>query len=113
VAAHLARDVVSVEGGVRSTCVPEAVRVDGGDFLTNERVLEAAAHLPVPATLLWAARGMHDETPGVYDDGRLASLGLDRSGITARQVPDCNHDSILWAEQGVTAIGEAVRAAVR
>jgi pimeloyl-ACP methyl ester carboxylesterase len=113
VAAHLARDVVPADGGLRSACVPEAVRADGGDFLLDRRVLDAAAHLPVPATLLWAPRGMHDEPPGVYGGDRLPALLRDRSGVTARVVPDCNHDSILWAEQGVTAIDQAVRAAGR
>ena len=110
VAAYLSRDVVPAEGGLRSACVAEAVRVDGGEFLTEETVLEATAHLPVPATLLWAPRGLQDQTPGIYDAQRLATLGLDRSGVTAREVPDSNHYSILWAEQGVAAIRDAVRA---
>ena len=109
VAAYLARDVVPTEGGLRSACVPEAISVDGGDFLTDERVLAATAHLPVPATLLWAPRGLLDQTPGIYDEQRLA--GPERSGLTVRMVPDSNHYSILWAEQGVAAIREAVRAA--
>ena len=113
VAAYLARDVVPTDGGLRSACVPEAVTVDGGDFLVDERVLAATAHLPVPATLLWAARGLQDQTPGIYDEERLATLGLERSGVTARLVPDSNHYSILWAEQGVEAVSDAVRAAAR
>lgn len=110
VAAYLSRDVVPSDGGLRSACVAEAVRVDGGDFLTDETVLEATAHLPGPATLLWAPRGLQDQTPGIYDAQRLAGLGLDRSRSTAREVPDSNHYSILWAEQGVAAISDAVRA---
>jgi pimeloyl-ACP methyl ester carboxylesterase len=109
VAAYLARDVVPADGGLRSACVPDAVTVDGGDFLSNAAVLDATAHLPVPATLLWASRGLLDQVPGLYDDERLAALG--RSGVTAREVLDSNHYSILWAEQGVAAISEAVRAA--
>jgi pimeloyl-ACP methyl ester carboxylesterase len=109
VAAYLARDVVATDGGLRSACVPEAIRADGGQFLTDAAVLEATAHLGVPATLLWAPRGLLDQTPGLYDDERLAAMG--RSGVTARQVPDSNHYSILWAEQGVTAVRDAVRAA--
>ncbi|MGY1823395.1 alpha/beta fold hydrolase [Geodermatophilus sp. SYSU D00079] len=112
VAAYLARDVAGDPPALRSTCVPEAVRVDGGDVLLNERVLEATAGLPVPATLLWASRGLFDQTPGLYDERRLAGLGLEPSGITAHEVPDTNHYSILWAPQGVAAIAEATRAAV-
>ena len=112
--AHLVRDFTRVVGeppALRSACVPEAVRVDGGDVLLNERVLEATTDLPVPATLLWATRGMFDQTPGLYDEVRLARLGLERSGITAREVPDTNHYSIVWASQGVEAISAAVREA--
>lgn len=111
VAAYLARDVVPADGGLRSACVPEAVRVDGGDFLTDDRVLEATAHLTVPATLLWAPRGLLDQTPGIYDEERLGGLGLGTAGMTARMVPDTNHYSILWAEQGVSAIAGSIRAA--
>lgn len=111
VAAFLARDLVPGEVPLRSACVAEAVRVDGGDVLLNERVLEATASLPVPATLLWATRGLLGQRPGLYDEVRLADLGLEPSGITAHEVPDTDHYSILWAEQGVAAIAEAVRAA--
>ncbi|MGR6966588.1 alpha/beta hydrolase [Geodermatophilus sp. URMC 61] len=111
VAAYLARDLVGEPPALRSACVPEAVRVDGGDVLLNERVLEATTDLPVRATLLWATRGLFDQTPGLYDEVRLAQLGLDASGITAREVPDTNHYSIVWASQGVEAIAAAVREA--
>ena len=62
--------------------VSEAVRVDGGDMLLNERVLEASAELGVPATLLWATRGLQGQTPGLYDEVRLADLGLERAHET-------------------------------
>ncbi|GAB3195335.1 hypothetical protein GCM10027261_15350 [Geodermatophilus arenarius] len=111
VAAYLARDLAPGGPPLRSACVPEAVRVDGGDVLLNERVLEATTALPVPATLLWATRGLLDQTPGLYDEVRLASLGLEPAGITAREVPGTNHYSVLWAEEGVAAIADEVRAA--
>jgi pimeloyl-ACP methyl ester carboxylesterase len=113
VAAYLTRDLVPTEGGLRSACVPEAVRTDGADVLVNERVLEAADDLPVPATLLWATRGMFDQTPGLYDEARLAGLGLELMRITPREVPDTNHYSIVWAPHGVAAIADATRAAAR
>jgi pimeloyl-ACP methyl ester carboxylesterase len=111
VAAFLARDLVPGEVPLRSACVPEAVRVDGGDVLLNERVLEATASLPVPATLLWATRGLLGQTPGLYDEYRLAGLGLEPAGITAREVPGTDHYSILWADQGVAAVADAARTA--
>ena len=110
VAAFLARDLVGAAPALRSAVVPEAVRADGADLLDEERVLQAARELPVPATLLWAPRGMTDQPPGLYDEQRLAGFGAEQAGITARSVPDTNHDSIVWAPQGVAAIAGAVRA---
>jgi pimeloyl-ACP methyl ester carboxylesterase len=111
VAAHLARDLAGTAPELRSSVVHEAVRVDGADLLRNEAVLEATTALPVPATLLWATRGTQAEPPGLYDEVRLAGMGLADAHVTAREVPDTDHDSILWAPQGVAAISEAVRAA--
>ena len=111
VAAYLARDLVPGEVPLRSAVVPEAVRVDGGDLLLNERVLEATGSLPVPATLLWATRGLLDQTPGLYDEQRLATMGLDAAGIAASEIPGTNHYSILWTEDAVGEIAAAVAAA--
>jgi hypothetical protein len=55
---------------------------------------------------------MTDQPPGLYDERRLAEFGVEQAGITARSVPDTNHDSIVWAPQGVAAIAGAVRAAL-
>jgi pimeloyl-ACP methyl ester carboxylesterase len=111
VTGYFLRDLTGTEPELRSAVVPEALRVDGGDVFFNEQVLEAAAQLPVPAVLLWATRGMQGQVPGLYDEVRLDSLGLDGAGIIAVEVPDTDHYSILWAPQGVEAIGDAVRAA--
>nr|WP_179722437.1 alpha/beta fold hydrolase [Petropleomorpha daqingensis] len=112
VAAFLARDLTGDPPALRSAVVPAAVRADGADLLAEERVLQVARELPVPATLLWAPRGMSDQPPGLYDEPRLAGFGAEQAGITGRSVPDTNHDSIVWAPQGVAAIAGAVRATV-
>jgi pimeloyl-ACP methyl ester carboxylesterase len=91
--------------------VPEAIRVDGADMLRNEAVLEATTDLPVPATLLWATRGTSGEVPGLYDEVRLAGMGLADAHVTAREVAGTDHWSVLSAEQGVQAVAAAVREA--
>jgi pimeloyl-ACP methyl ester carboxylesterase len=111
VAAFLARDLTGSEPALRSAVVHEAVRVDGADLLRNEAVLEATTDLPVPATLLWATRGMQGEVPGLYDEVRLAGMGLDDAHVTAREVPDTDHWSVLWTGQGIQAVTAAVREA--
>jgi pimeloyl-ACP methyl ester carboxylesterase len=113
VAAHLTRDLVGSPPELRSAVVREAVRVDGADVLDNELVLEATTDFPVPTTLLWATRGMLGDPPGLYDEVRLAGLGLERAGVTAREVPGTDHWSILWSDAGVAAVAAAVREALR
>jgi pimeloyl-ACP methyl ester carboxylesterase len=111
VADFLMRDLTGTEPDLHSAVVDEAVRVDGADMLRNEAVLEATTDLPAPATLLWATRGMAGEVPGLYDEVRLAGMGLQDAHVTAVEVPDTDHWSILWTELGVSAITAAVRAA--
>jgi hypothetical protein len=111
VADFLMRDLTGSEPDLHSAVVHEAVRVDGADMLRNEAVLEATTDLPVPATLLWATRGMAGEVPGLYDEVRLAGMGLQDAHVTAVEVPDTDHWSILWTELGVAAVTAAVRAA--
>jgi len=111
VAAFLVRDLTGSEPELRSAVVPEAVRLDGADMLLNEPLLEATTDLPVPATLLWATRGISGEVPGFYDEVRLAGMGLEDAHVTAREVPDTDHWSILWSPQGVQAVSAAVQEA--
>jgi pimeloyl-ACP methyl ester carboxylesterase len=112
VAAYLARDLLgSQPPQLHSAVVPAAVRTDGGEVWAADRALEAAAALPVPATLLWAPRGLLDQSPGLYDAERLARLGAEAAGITAHEVPDTNHYSLLWARPGVDAVTGAIRSA--
>jgi hypothetical protein len=111
VAAFLTRDLVGSPPELRSAVVHEAVRVDGADMLRNEAVLEATTDLPVAATLLWATRGMQGQVPGLYDEVRLAGMGLADAHVTAEEVPDTDHWSILWTDQGVSAVAAAVQAA--
>jgi hypothetical protein len=54
---------------------------------------------------------MDAEPPGLYDEVRLAGLGLDLQHVTAREVPGTDHYSIVWAPEGVAAVAEEVRAA--
>jgi pimeloyl-ACP methyl ester carboxylesterase len=109
VAAHLARDVTGTPPELRSSVVREAVRADGADVLDNELLLEATGDFRVPTTLLWASRGMLGDPPGLYDEMRLATMGLPEAGVTAREVPGTDHWSILWSGAGVAAVAEAVR----
>ena len=99
---YLQADLVGT-GPYRSSCVPEAVRTDGRQFLSDPEVLAAIHALPVPATLLYAERGLMNQTPGVYSESSLAELK-----IPYQLVPDTNHYSILLADKGAQAVADQI-----
>ena len=62
------------DGPYRSSCVAEAIRVDGADMLAGPEATGAIHRLTVPGVLLWADRGLLDQTPGAYSAESTAGL---------------------------------------
>lgn len=108
---YLEHDLVPAPDGrgLMSSCVIEAVRADGAGVLTD-----AAAHAAprraleegTPVELVWARRGLMDEPQGLYDEERLAALGLPE-GLLTRST-DSNHYDIILSGEGLTAVADAV-----
>ncbi|GAA2745552.1 alpha/beta hydrolase [Kitasatospora cinereorecta] len=90
--AYTQRDLVGEEPELRSSCVREAIRVDGGQVLLDAEAAGAVRQLPCPAELLWAERGLMDEPQGLYDEQRLAAADLP---IPTEAVPGTNHYTII------------------
>ncbi|MFD0337986.1 alpha/beta fold hydrolase [Streptomyces sp. NPDC127117] len=97
--AYIQRDLTGDEPAMRSTCRIEAVRTDGIG-LFDEEVLTAVRKLPVPATLLWAQRGLMDEEQGLYDETRLAAADLGGTRVTPVAVRGVNHYTVLTGDAG-------------
>lgn len=72
----------------------ESVRADGAQVLADPEALGAIHRLPRPARLLWTARGLMDESPGLYTPERLAGLPED---VATVELPDDNHYSPLFS----------------
>lgn len=106
---YVDRDLVGTAPHLRSGCVGEAIRADGADVLYGADVLAAIHRMPVPASLLWAERGMLDGPQGLYSAESLAGAGLPES-IDVRQVADTNHYSILLGAKGSAEVAGALRA---
>ncbi|MFL1381260.1 MULTISPECIES: alpha/beta fold hydrolase [unclassified Nocardiopsis] len=110
---YVLRDLTGTAPDLRSTCDETAVRVDGGQVLADEETLGAVHRLPVPARLLWTARGLMDEAPGLYTPERLADLP---DSVATAGLPDDNHYTPLFsstagllAEQIHTLVQETVQ----
>ncbi len=109
----LLHDLVPAEhanGEWVSSCVLAAVRADGAGILADAEVHGAAAKAVaagVPVELLWAERGLMDEPQGLYDEQRLAALGLPAT-IRVTPVPAVNHYTVVFADPGVAVVVDAV-----
>jgi pimeloyl-ACP methyl ester carboxylesterase len=115
---YMDHDVITnADGRFVSSCVLDAIRVDGGAVMTEPDVLAAVTRLTVPTTLLFAGRGMFDQTPGLYTADLLAAVDLPET-LTVQEVPDCNHYSIMFDPRALREVvaavtGGEVTAAVR
>lgn len=108
--AYLLHDLVGTADGVVSSCVLDAVRADGADVLSDpatHAAVRAAAEAGAGIEFLWAARGMLNEAQGLYDEQRLAAIGVPKTvGVTA--IPDVNHYSVLFQQASVDAVVNAL-----
>jgi pimeloyl-ACP methyl ester carboxylesterase len=108
-AGYLDHDLLTgTDGLLRSSCVLDAIRVDGGAVLLEPAVLDAVQQLTVPGALLWAPRGLMNQTPGLYTAELLAAAQLP-AGLDVVQVPDCNHYSIVFSDAGRAAVRAALQ----
>jgi pimeloyl-ACP methyl ester carboxylesterase len=96
--AYLLHDLIG-DGPYRSSCVAEAIRVDGADMLAGPEATAAIHRLTVPGVLLWADRGLLDQTPGVYTAENTAGLP-----VPSIRVPDTNHYSVVVGTDGAKAV---------
>ncbi len=86
---------------------PAAAAQDSLEFYGDipARALDTAR---VPLELLWAPRGLQDETPGLYTEERLADAVSRWPRLRTRFVDDVNHYTIVMTPRGAAAVAEAV-----
>ena len=105
---YVLRDLVGSPPRRRSACDETAVRVDGSQVLTDAEVLGAVHRLSCPAHLLWTARGLMDQSPGLYTTERLAGLP---ASIRTTELADDNHYSPLFSSSAAL-VAEQIHALV-
>jgi hypothetical protein len=105
--AYVQYDLIGTPGELRSSCNPEAVRIDGREVLFEPQIASAIRELRCPSMLLWAERGMQGEPQGLYDDERLAAAELP-SRVRTRRMDDVNHYTALLGRRGADAVAAAI-----
>lgn len=106
---YLAYDLVGEEPQLRPATSYDVMACDTVDLNTGEALAGALARLRHPALLLTAPRGLLDETPGLYEQTRLAGMLEGLPTVRAREVADVNHYTIVLAEDGAADVAAAVR----
>jgi pimeloyl-ACP methyl ester carboxylesterase len=115
VADYASYDLTGTEPELRPSASLEAVRADSMDLLGGQAVLAAFSELAGPAglrapvTLLTAARGLLNETPGLYGPIAIERWRAELPAVTIREVPDVNHYTIVMGEAGAGAVAREVR----
>ncbi len=104
--------VTTPEGQIRSSVSKDAVLVDGGAAIVDPDSARAIERIDVSAHLLWAPRGMFDQTPGLYPNEVVDAAAAALPHLSAEQVPDCNHYTIVVGERGAAAVAAALVAAI-
>lgn len=104
--------VVGDDGRVRSSVAKNAVLEDGGAIITQPESVSALSRVAAPTTLLWAPRGLLDQTPGLYPPDLVARSGKELAHLHAIEVEDVNHYTIVFAPAAAGAVADAIRAAV-
>ena len=68
--------------------------------------MRRAVELGKPIDLVWARRGLLNEPQGLYDEQRLAALGVpDAVAVTP---VDANHYDVIMDAPGIAAIADAI-----
>jgi lipase len=111
--AYFRYDLVEADGGWRSPVSKRAVLEDGGGPLQDGEAATALGRITTPTTLLWAPRGLLDQTPGLFPPELVASTTGELPHVTTELVEDTNHYSIVFSDAGARRIAAAVLAALR
>lgn len=91
------------DGLMGSSCVPDAIRADGGQTIFDAETLSAVSKLPIPGTLLWAPRGLQNQSPGMLPPELVEAAELGPL-LQSEFVPDCNHYSIMFADHALDRV---------
>ncbi|RKR30258.1 alpha/beta fold hydrolase [Arthrobacter oryzae] len=90
----------------------EAMTEDSRDLLAGNSVVRALHELNHPAVLLWAPRGLLNESPGLYTRETVDAWSRGQASRRAELVPDVNHYTIVMGSAGAARVATAVSGAL-
>ncbi len=100
------------DGQVRSSVAKAAVLDDGGAAIVDPEGASSIERIGNPAVLLWAPRGILDQSPGLYNEEQIAEVSGQLGHLRAQLVPDTNHYPLLVDDVGADAVVTALLASL-
>ena len=100
------------DGAIRSSVSKEAVLADGGAAIVDPDSSSSIERIGCPSVLLWAPRGILDQSPGLYHQTQIDEVTSRLAHLRTVLVPDTNHYTVLTDDIGAGAVADAIVAAV-
>ncbi|WP_144118634.1 alpha/beta hydrolase [Catellatospora sichuanensis] len=111
-AEYVRYDATGEPGAIRSRTGSEAVYADGRDLLVNGSAFgDDLVKLALPATLLYAPRGMFGQEPGMLPQPVVEHWAARAPQLRAELVSDTNHYTILMTDRPAALIAERLTGA--
>ena len=111
VEAYVRYDLIGEPGQLRSRCVADAIRTDGGEMLAEKPFADALGRLTKPTPLLTAPAGMFGQPPGLFPPEVVATWHERVPQLRPQLVPGANHYTIMFEREAAAAVSQAIRAA--
>ncbi|MEV0455049.1 alpha/beta hydrolase [Catellatospora methionotrophica] len=106
-AAYVRYDATGEPGAIRSRTSSEAVYADGRDLLLGGAAFgDDLVRLTLPATLLYAPRGMFGQAPGMLPQPVVDHWAAQAPLLRPELVDDTNHYTILMTDRPAALIAE-------
>lgn len=109
VEAYARYDLAGEAPDLRPSTVVEAMSEDSADLLAGEAVRHALENLGHSTVLLWAPRGLRDESPGLYTQEIVDMHLHGQPRVRAELVPDVNHYTIVMGGPGAARVAAVLK----
>jgi lipase len=109
VEAYARYDLMGEAPDLHPSTVVEAMSEDSRDLLAGESVRRALDNLRHATVLLWAPRGLRDESPGLYTQQIVETHLHGQPSMRAELVPGVNHYTIVMGGAGAARVAAVVK----
>lgn len=106
---YLAYDLVGEEPQLRPATSYDAMACDTVDLQRGTSVVDALLALRHPTLMVSVPRGLLDEEPGLYEEGRLREMLRELTVVRHVRLKGLNHYTVVISERGARQVATLVQ----